>query len=179
MASANDILDFWFDPRNRKAWFQSTPAFDRAICDHFESTWQQAAAGRLADWEDSASGALALVIVLDQFPLNMYRDQARAYSTESAARAVSARALERGWDADLDDDQRLFLYLPWMHSESLQDQQRCLELFGQAGMDDRFAKHHHGIVSRFGRFPHRNEVLGRPSTAEEIAWLNSDEGFSG
>ncbi|MGB1111208.1 MAG: DUF924 family protein, partial [Gammaproteobacteria bacterium] len=159
-----DILDFWFAEENRRAWFQSTPRFDQTIRERFEDAWRQARDGELSHWEETPEGALALAIILDQFPLNMYRNQAASFSTEAKARDVSRRALEKGWDQDFTEEQKLFLYLPWMHSESLEDQERSVQLFTDAGMDTRFAHHHHDIVARFGRFPHRNIPLDRDNT---------------
>jgi uncharacterized protein (DUF924 family) len=175
------VLDFWFAPGMDKCWFNSTPALDSDIKARFESVWQAGRDGKLAAWEDTAEGVLALVILLDQFPLNMYRDRPESFSTEAAARGVAARAIERGLDARIGSNQRrFFLYLPFMHSEELADQERALQLFEQAGLVGslRIARHHRDIVARFGRFPHRNAILGRDSTPEEIAWLASPEGFN-
>ena len=129
----------------------------------------------------TADGALALVIVLDQFPLNMYRGEARAFATEALARQVADRALARGYDQELAAVEKAFLYMPFMHSENLMDQDRCVSLYEAAGLEDnlRFARHHREIVRRFGRFPHRNRSLGRSSTAEEEAYLSSKQAFLG
>lgn len=177
--SPRDVLDFWFDDANTKRWFRSTPAFDQEIRDRFDGIWKDAATGRLSNWEASAEGALALVILLDQFPLNMFRDRPEGYTGEARARAVAARAIERGFDKGLDDRAKAFLYLPFMHSEDLSDQDRSIALFEAAGLKNnlRWARHHREIVHRFGRFPHRNAVLGRDSTAEELAWLSSPQAF--
>lgn len=178
---AQAVLDFWFAPGMEKGWFNSSPALDREIVERFEGVWRAGRDGELSHWEGSAAGALALTIVLDQFPLNMYRGLPASFSTEAAARAVAARAIARGLDAELDvGQQRFFLYLPFMHSEDLADQERALALFEQAGLRGslRIARHHRDIVARFGRFPHRNAILGRDSTAEELAWLASPEGFN-
>ncbi|MCW8919522.1 MAG: DUF924 domain-containing protein [Gammaproteobacteria bacterium] len=175
------VLSFWFADRTRPLWFRSTPEFDAELCQCFEATWQAARTGGLADWEQSACSALALVIVLDQFPLNIYRGQGLSYSTEAQAREVAARAIARGWDAELDEAGKTFLYLPFMHSESLADQDHAIALYAAAGMTDNegYARHHREIVRRFGRFPHRNDALGRQSSAEELAWLASKEAFLG
>ena len=174
-----DVVAFWFAESAAQYWFRSTPEFDAEVRQRFEPTWQAAAAGKLSDWADTATGALALVVVLDQFPLNMFRDQPAGYSTESAARAVAARAIEDGFDMELEDRQKAFLYLPFMHSEDLADQDRAVDLFEAAGLTDnlKWARHHREIVRRFGRFPHRNAVLGRQSSAEELAWLASPGAF--
>jgi uncharacterized protein (DUF924 family) len=181
IVSSQNVLEFWFSPRVRRLWFRSTPEFDQEIQDRFEDTWQAARKGELKHWEDSAKGALALVIVLDQFPLNMYRRQAESFATESQALAVAAHAIDQGWDSGLETVEKAFLYLPFMHSENLTDQDRSVELYEAAGLTDnlRFARHHREIVRRFGRFPHRNAALGRESTGEERQWLLSKEAFRG
>ena len=130
---------------------------------------------------ESADGCLALVILFDQFPLNMYRGEARSFATEARSREVARAAIDRGFDRDMPAEQKCFLYMPFMHSENLQDQELALQLFDQPGLEDnmRFARHHHGIVAQFGRFPHRNEALGRSSTEAENEYLNSKEAFTG
>ena len=176
-----EVVEFWFSEPVRKLWFDATPAFDQQLRERFGSTYEAAAAGELDDWQRTPTGALALVIVLDQFPLNMFRGQARSFETEARSREVAAAAIEQGFDARLDDKQKAFLYLPFMHSESLADQDRCVALFESAGLNDnlKWAYHHRDIVRRFARFPHRNAILGRDSTAEEQAYLASDEAFKG
>lgn len=180
MSGPAQVLDFWFAPGMDKRWFNSTAALDAEIEERFGGVWFRAAAGELADWEGEADGALALVIVLDQFPLNMFRNRPESFTTEAAARGVAERAIARGLDAQLELKRLPFLYLPFMHSEDLVDQDRSVRLFEQAGLADnlRFARHHRDIVARFGRFPHRNAILGRDSTPQEIAWLASPEGFN-
>ena len=175
------LLDFWFDPAQEKRWFNSTAEFDQLIRERFETDWQAASDGQRADWQQTADGALALVILLDQFPLNMYRGEPRGFSTEAQARAVAGRAIGQGFDQMLPDKGKAFLYMPYMHSEDLADQDRAVALFEAAGLDHnlRFAHHHRDIVRRFGRFPHRNAILGRASTAQELAWLASAEAFHG
>ena len=175
------INEFWFSAAARPLWFRSTPEFDQAIRHRFETTWQQARDGKLQHWQESAQGVLALVIVLDQFPLNMYRGEPTSFSTEAAARDVAATAISHGWDQTLTGEQKAFLYLPFMHSESLADQDRSVALFSAAGLESNlpWAHHHRDIVRRFGRFPHRNAILGRISSAEEQAYLNSEEAFLG
>jgi uncharacterized protein (DUF924 family) len=178
--SAQDILEFWFTEPASRYWFSSTPAFDAEIRERFESVWTQARDGALSGWEQTPDGSLALVIVLDQFPLNMYRGLAISFSTEAQARAVAGRAIRRGFDRQLHRERLAFLYLPYMHSEKLADQQRSVELFEAAGLvrNLEFARGHREIVRRFGRFPHRNRILGRASSAEELAWLASAEAFN-
>lgn len=181
IADPDSILDFWFSARVCPLWFASTPEFDAEVRRHFAVTWQAAQHGELGAWEDSANGALALVIVLDQFPLNMYRGRPEAFATEAASRDVARRAIARGFDAEPDNSRRVFLYLPFMHSEEAADQDYSVQLFAQPGMEDtlKWARHHRDIVRRFGRFPHRNAVLGRASSAAEIAYLESGEAFHG
>jgi len=177
----SDPVRFWFSEEVRARWFLSTPEFDASIRRQFGGVWEAARRGELDHWAEIPEGALALVIVLDQFPLNMFRGEAKSFSTEGQARAIAERVIQAGWDRQMDDAARAFLYLPFMHSESLTDQDRSVELYRAAGLVDslRWAEHHRGIIRRFGRFPHRNEALGRESTPEEILWLASEEAFRG
>ncbi len=181
LATPHDILAFWFAPGMNKRWFRSTTALDNDIRERFEATWRAGADGSLCDWEDSAEGALALVIVLDQFPLNMYRGTAQSFATEAEAIRVSRNALRHGLDRHLPGEQKAFLYMPLMHSEELADQDECVRRFAAAGLSDnlRFARHHRELIRRFGRFPHRNAILGRDSTPEELEYLDSKEAFTG
>ncbi len=177
----HEIVDYWFSEPVAKLWFKSTPQFDRQLRDSYETLWQRARDGELEHWRDSAIGCLALVILLDQLPLNMFRGEARCYSTEAASIEVARHALAQGFDRELEGKQRAFLYMPFMHSEALEDQELALQLFDQPGLEDnlRFARHHHDIVQRFGRFPHRNEALGRVNTPAENEYLQSKEAFTG
>ena len=181
LAQSADVVAFWFAPAVQPRWFAATPAFDDALRARFLTTYRAAAAGQLTDWENTAEGALALVIVLDQFPLNLFRGQPESFATEAAARAVADLAIARGFDRAVPPIQRQFLYLPFMHSEALADQDRSVRLYQQPGLEEglRFARHHHDLIERFGRFPHRNAILGRVSTAEERAYLASPEAFHG
>jgi len=178
---AQEILDFWFSDEVRKLWFNSTPEFDASLRERFLPLWRRAGRGELDHWQENAAGCLALVILLDQFPLNMFRAEAQSFATEAQSRDVAQLAVDKGFDQALEAKQCAFLYMPFMHSEALADQQRALELFDQPGLEDnlRFARHHHGIIEKFGRFPHRNQVLGRDSSAAEIEYLNSKEAFTG
>ena len=177
----NKIIDFWFDEDTRKLWFKSTAEFDRSIGERFENLLEQAGRGELDYWMETAEGCLALVIILDQFPLNMFRGSAQSFATEAQSREVARVAIERGLDKALTAEQQAFLYMPFMHSEALADQELAMDLFDQPGMESnlRFARHHHSIVQTYGRFPHRNAALGRTSTAAEIEYLNSREAFTG
>lgn len=177
----DELLSFWFSPPMQSHWFRSTPQLDEQIRSRFEGLWQRAAQGQLRHWEQTARGALALVILLDQLPLNMYRGQARSFSTEPLSREVAQRALARGFESELEPQQQAFLFMPFMHSERLQDQDRAVALFEAAGLKDnlKWARHHREVVRRFGRFPHRNAVLGRTDTDEERAYLASEDAFRG
>ncbi len=170
-----EILDFWFSDEVKSRWFNSTPEFDELLRQRYEKVWGQARADSFDHWEQEPEGALALVIILDQFPLNMFRTDARQYSTEAHARKIAGHAIHQGFDRKLEKSKRAFLYLPYMHSESMDDQNRSVELYEAAGLDDnlRFAKHHRDVVKRFGRFPHRNMALGRESTEQEIEYLKT------
>jgi uncharacterized protein (DUF924 family) len=174
-----DVLSFWRNA-GEKAWWTKDDAFDSEIRTRFLDVWTEAAAGRLNGWQDSDEGTLALVIVLDQFPRNMFRNDSRAFSTDALACAVAHRAIAAGVDTRLPDDLRPFLYMPLMHSELLADQDRCVALFEQTGNPDnlKFAIVHADIIRKFGRFPHRNGVLGRITSEDEQAFLDSG-GFSG
>jgi uncharacterized protein (DUF924 family) len=181
VGSAHELLEFWFSDRVRPLWFNSTPDFDRELTEGFLDTYRAAAAGALATWQDTSEGALALVIALDQFPLNMFRRQPQGYATGAEARRVADAAIARGFDRELTGEQKAFLYLPYMHSEDPSDQERSVELFETAGLKEnlKFARHHRELIRRFGRFPHRNAVLGRESTPAEMVYLNSEEAFLG
>jgi uncharacterized protein (DUF924 family) len=179
--SPADIIAFWFSESVRPLWFKSTAEFDKQLRDLYEPLWQQAAQGKLDRWAGNAEGALALVILLDQIPLNIYRGEVRSFSTEARARDFARQAIDKGLDLQLPDEQKAFLYLPFMHSESLEDQERSVALYEAAGLKEnlKFAQHHRDLIRRFGRFPHRNKILGRQSTEAETAYLVSDEAFKG
>jgi uncharacterized protein (DUF924 family) len=177
--SPQNVLAFWREAGPEK-WFTKDSALDEGIRARFLQTYQAAAAEKLSDWEQTAEGALALAIVLDQFPRNMFRGDARTYAADALARDVAERALARGFDRQVPSPEWQFFYLPFEHSESLPDQERCCALFAAAGDADllRWAVLHADIIRRFGRFPHRNAVLGRATTSEEQAFLDGD-GFKG
>jgi uncharacterized protein (DUF924 family) len=178
-ATPSDILTFWREAGPDR-WYRRDDVFDAEIRRRFLDTWRQATAGQLSSWEASDDGALALTIVLDQFPRNMFRQDALTYASDALAREVAGRAIDRGVDGRIDPVLREFLYLPFMHSEHLADQQRCVALFRKSGDSENltYAEDHADIIRRFGRFPHRNRILGRPTTAEEQAFLDAG-GFSG
>ena len=177
----HDILEFWYSARISPHWFSSTPALDDEIRARYEGLWRRAASGELDAWSDTPEGALALAIVLDQLPLNMYRGEPASFATEQKAVAVAKLAVARGYDKRLPSDRVAFLYMPLMHSENLDDQDLSVNLFRAAGLaaNLHFAEHHRGIVRRFGRFPHRNAILGRENTPEELEYLASAWAFKG
>jgi uncharacterized protein (DUF924 family) len=181
LTAAKSLLDFWFSEAVTERWFRSTPQFDEELRQRYEALVQKALAGELKHWRENPQGALALVILLDQLPLNIYRGQSQSFVGEAMAREVAAWAIDRGWDKQLTDKQKAFLYIPFMHSEDPDDQARSVALYRDAGLNDnlRWAEHHRRIVQRFGRFPHRNAILGRSSTQDELEWLASDEAFHG
>lgn len=180
-AEALALLGFWYAPEMRRCWFASTPELDAEIRSRFEPLWFRAAAGELDRWQETPEGALALAIVLDQLPLNMYRGRPESFSTEQHAVAVARQAMANGFDRRIPEDRLMFLYMPLMHSERMTDQDMSVQAFAAAGLADnlRWAEHHRGIVRRFGRFPHRNAILGRESTPEELDYLASPEAFKG
>ena len=173
------ILAFWREA-GRARWYKRDDAFDAETRRRFLALWQKAAAGELASWETSDDGALALVIVLDQFPRNMFRGTPQAFASDAQARDVARRAIARGVDRRVDPTLFEFLYLPFMHSEHLADQLHCVALFENTDNAEnlKYAREHADIIERFGRFPHRNHVLGRDSTEEEQAFLDGG-GFAG
>lgn len=171
--SIRSLLEFWFAEETRRRWYDSTPAFDMLCRERFGDLSARAAAGDLHDWEKSAEGALALCLLLDQIPRNIHRGSPKAFETDRKAVDVASRAIENGFDHVLDEERRKFLYIPFMHSERLADQERGIALYEAAGDADslKFAEEHADLIRRFGRFPHRNAILGRESTAEEKAFL--------
>jgi uncharacterized protein (DUF924 family) len=182
---AKALLDFWFGPegepareQHREIWFRATEEFDAALRREFLADYEAAAAGRLRSWEASAEGALALVLLLDQLPRNIFRETPRAYATDAAACATADRALERGFDQIVPPAWRLFFYMPFHHSENITDQRRSVALSNalprnpdRGGSLRRYGCPYIEVIERFGRFPHRNEILGRESTPAEIAFM--------
>lgn len=180
--AARDVLGFWFEQAGPTRWFDGDAGFDAEVRARFLRLHEDGAEGRLDDWAGTPLGAVALCIVLDQFPRNLFRGTGRAFATDPKALAVARGAVERGFDRDpsIDDDHRLFLYLPFEHSETLADQRRSVEL-AAAGLSDPeyvdYAQRHLEVIERFGRFPHRNAILGRTSTPEEEVHLAENGGF--
>ncbi|HWU77107.1 MAG TPA: DUF924 family protein [Rhodanobacter sp.] len=181
--SARDILDFWFDPAHASHWFVADAGFDEKIRKNFGAEAEAAAQGRLDDWAGKPESWLALLILLDQFPRNLYRADARAWASDVKAQRVALSGLAEAFDRVLPPLQRVFAYLPLEHAEDRGLQQQSVALFealhAQVAADrrDRFAgfldyaRRHCEVIARFGRFPHRNAVLGRSSTADELSWL--------
>jgi len=176
----SDVVAFWKEAGPSK-WFAKDDDFDALFRERFEAAHLAAARRELDPWAETAEGSLALMILLDQFPRNVFRGTGHAFATDPLARTLANRALEAGHDLRVAGDIRRFFYLPFQHSEDRADQARQVELF-QSRMkrkpDDRWAEHHHDVIARFGRFPHRNRALGRETTAEERAFLDQD-GFRG
>lgn len=174
-----DVLDFWLCQEPEKH-FKPDPAFDEEIRERFGAAHEQAKAGAYDSWAETPEGALALVILLDQFARNIHRGTPQVYAADEKALAVARAAVEHGQDLELTENKRSWFYLPFMHSESLADQERCVALAERSGLEDtlKWARHHADIIRRYGRFPHRNALLGRNSTPEEEAFI-ADGGFGG
>ena len=172
-ASSQDVLAFWFEESKPEQWYRKDPAFDDAIRDRFETTIVAALAGRLDKWAEDAAGCLALILLLDQFTRNIYRDTPRAFSGDEMALALSLRCLDRGFIAHETQTWRQFMLMPMMHCEELEIQDRSIPLFEEHTnpMTHEYAIRHRDIIARFGRFPHRNAILGRPSSDEELEFL--------
>ncbi|AHM04919.1 Putative transmembrane protein [Roseibacterium elongatum DSM 19469] len=173
---ADEVLAFWQGAGPEK-WYKKDDAFDAQIRAQFETLWEAAAGGALDEiWATNAQGALALIVLLDQFPRNMFRDDGRAFASDDRARSIACYAIERGWDLRVDGPMRQFFYLPFMHSERLTDQDHCVRLMAErmAGTDNLLhARAHREIIRRFNRFPYRNAALGRVSTDAERAFLEN------
>lgn len=185
-SSIRDILDFWFLPladpghgKPREMWWKSTPELDTEIAARFAPLLERAIASELDGWAGSPDGALALILLCDQFPRNMYRRSARAFSGDGRAIGAARFALAHFYPAAFPRDMRLFFYMPFQHSEALADQELACALFAGLGDEDnvKYAIGHRDIIARFGRFPHRNDVLGRECTAEELDYLRTADRF--
>lgn len=172
-AEAQEILDFWFVESGPEKWFVKDEGFDEGIRRRFGSVYRRAYDGEVGEWIESAKGCLALIIVLDQFPRNIFRGDPRAFATDPHARILLQHILDMDYDKELDARQRQFLYMPLQHSEDRQDQELSIELNAALGNGEvlKFAQAHKDIIDRFGRFPHRNAILGRESTSEELVFL--------
>ncbi|MBL8532297.1 MAG: DUF924 domain-containing protein [Betaproteobacteria bacterium] len=182
MTTPDDVLAFWFGPGSpptdpRPEWFRKSPEFDEEIRTRFAALHEAAVSGSLDDWANSPRSLVALIIVLDQFSRNLYRETPRAFAADAAALSHAHRMIASGWDDALSPLERAFVYLPFEHAESLPEQDRSVALFGKLarypetqGMQD-WALKHREVIARFGRFPHRNAALGRATTAEEAVFL--------
>lgn len=181
MIKPEEIIQFWYSEPVNKHWFNSTPEIDVLISKKYKSLWYQALEGELDSWGKNPEKCLALIILLDQFPLNMFRGKAESFATEAKAIELVLYGIEQGYDKQLSKSQLSFFYIPLMHSESIAHQKLSVEKFEQAGLKEniRFAMHHLRIVEQFGRFPHRNKILGRVSTQLELDYLNSKAAFLG
>lgn len=176
---ARDVLAFWFEELSNADWWSHSPELDAEIARRFGALWESERAKPAETFLGSAGEALAAVLLFDQFPRNLFRKNKRAFATDALALAIAKGAIECGYDADLTKERRQFLYMPFMHSEDLADQERSLELFGALSDQEalKFAREHRDLIARFGRFPHRNAILGRESTPEEIAWSENHHGW--
>lgn len=178
-ARIDDLLAFWFAEGMEEKWFNGGAAFDRKLESRFGPLHVQACAGELDGWSNTPRGAMALVILLDQLSRNLHRGAPRAFGQDGKALLLAQQALSAGWDQEFPERERQFFYLPLMHSEDLAHQEKCVALY--EAIDDenalKFAREHRDIIERFGRFPHRNAVLGRDSTEEEEEFLKEHKGF--
>lgn len=169
----DDVLSFWFSEKVKPLWFKQDPEFDQEISQRFFDAYQLASAGKLDNWHQNPGSILALIILLDQFPRNMFRHNAQAFATDRQAVELTQYALAKNYEQELSTEKKVFLYMPLMHSEDFEHQTRSVELFQQLGKENnlKFAIKHQEIVARFGRFPHRNNILGRESTSAEKEFL--------
>jgi uncharacterized protein (DUF924 family) len=177
MSTAQDILDFWFRDTPPKLWFRSDPEFDSLIRNRFAEDWARGRDGGMEDWEKTPEGALALILLFDQFPRNMFRGKKDAFATDAMARDVAKRAIAHGFDRASPERVRPFFYVPLMHSEHFADQEECVRLtrehLGDTHYSMPYALNHREVIFRFGRFPARNAALGRQTTAEEAEFLKT------
>ncbi len=177
MCTPNEIVEFWLNEVGPEGWYNGSTQLDQAIKTRFEKEWNAAQIGAYDGWMKDAECALAYIILMDQFPRNMFRGTAKAFATDHLARSAAKRAISYGWDKKIDPPLRQFFYLPLMHSENLPDQERCVRLMltrmdGAAdGNNVLHARVHREVIRRFGRFPFRNDALARPSTVPEQAFV--------
>ena len=173
--TANDILNFWFNESTKAERWQKDAKYDQKIYDRFNQLYRQAAAGELYAWRETVAERLAEIILLDQFPRNMFRDNKQAFATDMLALTLAQTAIQLNLDKTLTDEQLAYLYMPYMHSESKIIHEVAMLLFSKKGLEENLAYEikHKAIIDRFGRYPHRNAILGRTSTPEEIDFLQS------
>jgi len=178
LSTLEDVLSFWFQETNRMQWWVKDPEFDNLILHKFGALHSIAVAGQLSEWRKSAKGSLAEIVILDQFSRNLYRDTPAAFACDALALQLTEQALANGFDVEFEDepDMLSFLYMPFMHSECPTSHEIALILFSRTGLESNynFELQHKAIINRFGRYPHRNNILGRQSTEEEIAFLKED-----
>ena len=169
----SDVVSFWFADETKPNWFEGNDEFDAELEKRFGAAYEAARSGQLDAWAENPQSALALILLLDQIPRNIHRNTPEAFATDAQALALAKQAIERGFDTALTAEQRQFLYLPFMHSEQLAEQERGVELYSALGVAEPldFMRRHRDIIARFGRFPHRNKILGRASSDEEEAFL--------
>lgn len=174
VVSPKEIIRFWFEEISPAQRFRKDPDFDAEVRSRFKTTLKRASKGLLYTWRDHPLDALAEIIVLDQFSRNIYRDKRRAFAQDTLALVLAQEAVRRKLDAELEPGQRAFLYMPFMHSEAAEIHEIALFLFDQPGLEDNynFEIKHKAIIDRFGRYPHRNEILGRESSTEELEFLS-------
>ena len=172
---SSSVLQFWFEESTPQQWFERNDGYDRVIRERFGALHAAASRGDLDDWAETAEGALALVLVLDQFSRNLFRDDSRAFAQDAKALSLAKSAITKGHDKAVGEEWRVFFYVPFEHSEDLADQQACIPYFEALENDQylSYALAHRDIIARFGRFPHRNAVLGRESTEDEIEFLKT------
>jgi uncharacterized protein (DUF924 family) len=171
--NSTKILNFWFSKDNSTKWFTKSKDFDSLIINKFLAIYNKAANGDLDDWKQEPEGMLALIIILDQFPRNMFRDSAKSFAGDAKALSYAKEAIAKEIDKKLLLQQRRFIYMPFMHSENLEDQNISVQLFAADETSYKYAVRHREIIQKFGRFPHRNNLLGRESTKEEVDFLKT------
>ncbi len=179
MFTPDDILQFWFSDETRPHWFAKSEAFDADIRRRFAILYEHVRDGAHAEWKDSPRGLLALVIILDQFPRNMFRGSPQAFASDDLALTLAELGIAKGFNVRLSTEELMFLYMPLQHAEKLDVQEQAVARFAELNMEYSldFARQHRDIIARFGRFPHRNAVLGRASTDEETEFLKTHSGF--
>lgn len=179
MTTLQEVLEFWFNETKPDQRFMKDLAFDALVKKRFEETYWSILKGETKDWRNTPEGRLAEIIVLDQFARNMFRDTAQAFEGDELALFLAEEAIEVGADQKVDEDKRVFFYMPYMHSESAEVHKKALQIFEQHGDAETldYEKKHKAVIDEFGRYPHRNQALGRRSTPEEKLWLEKGGGF--
>lgn len=173
-----NVIDFWFSQENKPKWYIKDKEFDKIISEKFLDYYKEAALGNLDHWKLSPEGTLSLIILLDQFPRNMFRGHPKSFSTDSKALSITKEVIAKGLDKNLSTEYKQFLFMPLMHSENLEDQNLSAQLFINDPYSHEYAKRHMEIIKKFGRFPHRNVILGRISKEEEVSFLTTPNSSS-